>query len=78
MDGLNRTGGQTDAAVLSAIAKARMERVAEEAAKYMLPGMAMGSPPKDGERPPPVPPMNLAQLRQWVEHEGGGGIDVLA
>jgi hypothetical protein len=79
MDGINRTGGQ-DAAAISAAAKARMERIADEASKYRLPGMAAGAMPKpgEGEKPPPVPPMNLAQLRLWVEKEGGGSIDVLA
>lgn len=75
MDGINRTGGQDAAAVIAA--KARMERLAQEAAKYTLPGVAMGDPPGPGERPAPMPPMNLQQLRLWVE-EHDGGIDVMA
>lgn len=75
MDGINRTGGQ-DAAVHAA-AKARMERLAQEAAKYTLPGVVVSGPPEPGQPPAEVPPMNLAQLRQWVEGHDGG-IDVIA
>ncbi|MBO9533428.1 MAG: hypothetical protein J7513_10685 [Solirubrobacteraceae bacterium] len=54
-----------------------MEAIAAEAAKYRLPGMALGEgPSKPGEKPQPVAPMNLAQLRSWIEH--GGSIDILA
>ncbi len=73
MEPLRRTGGTTEQAQALA-AKARLERLALEAAKYTLPGVAV---PKDGEPAPPPPPTNLAQLRAWVEQHDGG-IDVLA
>lgn len=76
MDGINRTGG-TQEAVVSAAVKARMERLAQEAAKYKLPGAAAGLAQKDSEKHAAPPPMNLAQLRAWVETHDGG-IDVLA
>ena len=83
MDGLNRTGGTQHAAQAAAVqaaqsaaAKARTERLAEETAKYTLPGAAAGMQRKADEHPPVVP-MNLAQLRAWVEHNDGG-IDVIA
>lgn len=75
MDGINRTGGQEAAAL--AAAKQQLQRLADETAKYTLPGVQAGAPPQPGEPKAPPAPQNLAALRQWVEqHEGG--IDILA
>lgn len=75
MDGINRTGGQEAAAL--AAAKQQLQRLADETAKYTLPGVNVAGAPAPGQTPAPTPPQNLAALRQWVEqHEGG--IDVLA
>lgn len=71
MEPLGRTGGTTQAQAMAA--RARLERLALEAAKYTLPGVAELKP---GEEIPP-PPTNLAQLRAWVEQHDGG-IDVFA
>lgn len=84
MDGLNRTGGTQHAAQAAAVqaaqsaaAKARTERLAEETAKYTLPGAAARMQQGKADEHPPVVPMNLAQLRAWVERNDGG-IDVIA
>ena len=53
--------------------------MALEMAKYTYPGVVPTGPQVPGQKPPPVVPVNLAQLRLWVEEENGGGtIDVLA
>ncbi len=39
-------------------------------------GEVPAPPAAPGERPQPVPPMNLAQLRGWIEHSGK--IDIIA
>lgn len=75
MDGINRTGGQEAAAL--AAAKQQLQRLADETAKYTLPGMTAPAAAQPGQPRPEPPPQNLAALRQWVQqHEGG--IDVLA
>lgn len=75
MDGINRTGGQDAAAI--AAAKQQLQRLADETAKYTLPGLnAVRSGAPDQPRAP-TPPQNLAALRQWVEQHPGG-IDVIA
>ncbi len=75
MDGINRTGGQEAAAL--AAAKQQLQRLADETAKYTLPGMTMPAGGQIDQPKPAPPPQNLAALRQWVEqHEGG--IDVMA
>jgi hypothetical protein len=52
--------------------------MAQEMAKYTYPGVVESGPPQPGQKPGPVVPENLAQLRLWVEGEQGGSIDVLA
>ncbi|MFT4035216.1 MAG: hypothetical protein QM679_06545 [Patulibacter sp.] len=78
MDGLQRTGGNDNITAVSAVTQSRaQERLAEEAAKYRLPGMALGDATASSDgKPKPVPPVNLAQLRTWVAHETG--IDLYA
>ncbi len=76
MDGINRTGGQEAAALIAA--KQQLQRLADETAKYTLPGVSAPAAASQPDAPRPEPaPQNLAALRQWVQqHEGG--IDVMA
>ncbi|MEH3055294.1 MAG: hypothetical protein PGN13_15040 [Patulibacter minatonensis] len=60
-----------------AVDRVRMQRIADATAKYRLPGAGAGLQPQPDGTPAPVTPMNLAQLRRWVEGHDGG-IDVLA